>query len=94
MTNHDDLSDDELRALIETRLKEFLNRRPAPSEILDLVLNFTEVIKFSLYDAALEETAEEDMAREGYFKDAKGRFVKDDRISPEKGGDIDEGKDR
>lgn len=94
MGNHDDLSLDELRALIETRLKEFLNRRPAPSQVLDLILNFMQVIYFAIYDAELELTAEEDMAKEGYFKDGKGRFVKDDRILTEKGGDKDEGKDR
>lgn len=94
MANHHDLSNDELNALIETRLKEFLNRRPATREILDLVLNFTEVIKFSLYDAALEETVDEDMAREGYFKDAKGRYVKEVGYDEPKGGDTDVRKGR
>ncbi|MBA7495661.1 hypothetical protein ES702_06250 [subsurface metagenome] len=93
MANHDDLSLDELKALLETRLNEFLNRRPAPFEILDLVLQFMQVIQFSLHDAALEHKVDEDMNREGYFLNERGQYVKDDRISTDKGGDTDEGKD-
>lgn len=94
MANHDDLNLYELKGLIEIRLKEFLHRTPEPSVILDLVLQLMEVIIFSRYGAALQQTADEDLAKEGYFKDAKGWYVKDERTSTQKGGDTHEGKDK